>query len=85
MLWVLEAEPGLRMDPVRLTDAAPLEEAEERPPSTESSSSMFLSGGEKHQCKYGLTSLNAEAQLLIQKSELSHHSWLVIAFNADGF
>lgn len=43
VLLVLEAELGLRMDPVRRTDDAPLEEAEERPPSTESSSSMFLS------------------------------------------
>lgn len=47
MLLVLEAELGLRMDPVRRTDPAPLEEAEERPPSTESSSSMFLSEKKK--------------------------------------
>lgn len=51
MLLVLEAELGLRMDPVRRTDAAPLEEAEERPPSTESSSSIFLSKKKKRKEK----------------------------------
>lgn len=47
---MLEAEEGRRNEPMLtafLPDSeAPLDEDEERPPSTESSSSKFLSGGE---------------------------------------
>lgn len=53
-LFVLEAELGRRVDPVRRTDDAPLEEDEERPPSTESSSSIFLSEN-KHCDIYSLS------------------------------
>lgn len=83
MLLVLEAELGLRMDPVRLADAVPFEEAEERPPSTESSSSMFLSGEttepslQRHASSFTRSTLEEDLQSEVWNQKLSGQIYIL--------